>query len=258
MSSGRYQPVNDADAEPIDMQGLSPQGQQLHSPDTPVPSAQPRRPSVPVIRKPVSPGAPHARGDGIAESPTATDTRWAAPLPEDADADAAYESEYPPDRKYSLSQQHLLSQPHLAQQPHLAGSPTDASKPRMQTRYSIVPATGRKGLGHNYRPAKQFWMLARRLMARWFINLLLCAMIYLLLVLTVKEDILWTRGKRIYNGIFIGITLFLGMNIVVSGRRVPRCVGADADLDRMHSRAWPKCSNGGLWPAADIPIKIPL
>jgi len=108
----------------------------------------------------------------------------------------------------------------LEKMPHsvdTAALETAGSSPRptLQTRYSTIARPGQKKLGHNYRPLKQLRKLAQRLIARWLLNFLLCALMVVLFKFYEREDILTQFEKRIFNGLFLGLSLFISMNMVV-------------------------------------------
>lgn len=87
----------------------------------------------------------------------------------------------------------------------------------LQTRYSTIARPGQKKLGHNYRPLKQLRKLAQRLIARWVLNFLFCSLMVVMFKYYEADGILTQFEKRIFNGLFLGLSLFISMNMVVRG-----------------------------------------
>jgi len=120
----------------------------------------------------------------------------------------------------------------LEKSPHVVDSiGLEAAVPRtLQTHYSTIAWHGQKKLGHNYRPLKQFWKLAQRLIARWLLNFLLCSLLVVMFKFYERDGILTQFEKRIFNGLFLGLSLFISMNMVVRGWPV-RMVYISGDAD---------------------------
>lgn len=229
MSSGQYwQPANDpppprqhgqyseyqaasppSDADPY---SYSPDHQQAPSRpgdfenSPPLQQVPVRKPTTPIVRKPVSAEAyqPLATPPPAAP-PSAQNTPdySYSPVP-----DASYNYQ---DAEPSISQQFLLPQEELSQKgPEVQPG---ARNPGLQTRYSTLALPGCQKLGHRYRPLKQFRKLAIPLLIRWVISLLLCGLVIALFVYFVEEKVLSKRKKRIFNGLFMGLSLAIGMNL---------------------------------------------
>lgn len=138
--------------------------------------------------------------------------------------------------------------------PQYLGIP-DPRRRGLQTRYPTMEPPGRKKLGHNYRPLKQLRKLAQRLLARWLLNVILCGLIVVLFKYYENDGILSQFNKRIFNGLYLGISLFMGMNMVVSTSFAGR--GPDADIlkNSLKSMAdmmkWSILA-GGKWTAKEV------
>ncbi|CCX08813.1 Similar to hypothetical protein [Tuber melanosporum Mel28]; acc. no. XP_002836511 [Pyronema omphalodes CBS 100304] len=86
----------------------------------------------------------------------------------------------------------------------------------LQTRFTTVSAQVQKKLGHNYRPLKQLRKNAQKLLARWLLNVILSGLVVILFKYYENDGILTQYEKRIFNGLYLGISLFMGMNMVNS------------------------------------------
>ncbi|KAF8543372.1 hypothetical protein BDD12DRAFT_821043 [Trichophaea hybrida] len=121
----------------------------------------------------------------------------------------------------------------------------DACRRGLQTRFPTMEPPRQKKLGHNYRPLKQFRKLAQRLIARWLLNVILCGLLVVLFKFYENDGILSQFEKRIFNGLYLGISLFIAINMVTSLKSM-------ADMMKWSILA------GGKWTAKEINLILDI
>ncbi|CAZ80702.1 unnamed protein product [Tuber melanosporum] len=95
-------------------------------------------------------------------------------------------------------------------------SPGGYSPDGLQTKYSFLPRGHQQMLGRNYSASSQKWKLLAKVTARFIVSFAACA--GLIAAFKVYEDkkVLSRIEKRVFNAIYVGISLILSMNIISS------------------------------------------
>ncbi|CUS12908.1 unnamed protein product [Tuber aestivum] len=86
----------------------------------------------------------------------------------------------------------------------------------LQTRYSSLSRGLQHGLGRNYRASNQRWRLLAQITARLIISLAACAGLIVAFRFYHDKRVLSRTEKRVFNAIYVGLSLILSMNIISS------------------------------------------
>ncbi|KAL7273041.1 hypothetical protein RUND412_004126 [Rhizina undulata] len=92
--------------------------------------------------------------------------------------------------------------------------PVSLNAQGLQTRYTQMKEDDQRNLGYTYSPSRQFWRLARTLLFRWFVTVILCVASAGVMWYYQKRNVLSPQEKRMFNAISVGLGLGLGMNII--------------------------------------------
>lgn len=92
--------------------------------------------------------------------------------------------------------------------------------PYLQTRFSYLKEPDRHSLQRYYSSNKQLFRLLRIVITRFIVSAASCAAIVYVFILFEKKGVLDQNQKHLFNAIFLGLSLILSMNLIVSNSDV--------------------------------------
>lgn len=92
--------------------------------------------------------------------------------------------------------------------------------PYLQTRFSYLKEPDRHSLQRSYSSKKQLFRLLRVVMTRFIVSAASCAAIVYMFLLFEKKGVLDQNQKHLFNAMFLGLSLILSMNLIVSNSDV--------------------------------------
>lgn len=90
--------------------------------------------------------------------------------------------------------------------------------PYLQTRFSYLKEPDRHSLQRSYSSKRQLFRLLQVVFVRFLVSAVSCGAIVYVFILFEKKGVLDQDQKHIFNAIFLGLSLILSMNLIVSSR----------------------------------------
>lgn len=91
--------------------------------------------------------------------------------------------------------------------------------PYLQTRFSYLKEPDRHSLQRSYSSKRQLFRLLQVVIVRFLVSALSCGAIVYVFILFEKKGVLDQDQKHLFNAIFLGLSLILSMNLIVSSSR---------------------------------------
>lgn len=95
-------------------------------------------------------------------------------------------------------------------------SPQTPKVPYLQTRFSYLREPDRHSLQRSYSSKRQLLRLLRLVISRFLVTAACCSAIVYVFLLFEKKGVLDKNQKHLFNAIFLGLSLVLSMNLIVS------------------------------------------
>lgn len=92
--------------------------------------------------------------------------------------------------------------------------------PYLQTRFSYLREPDQHSLQRSYSSNKQLLRLLRVVIGRFLVTAACCGAIVYVFILFEKKGVLDQNQKHLFNAIFLGLSLILSMNLIVSNSDV--------------------------------------
>lgn len=95
-------------------------------------------------------------------------------------------------------------------------SPGGYSPDALQTKYSFMARGDQQTLGRDYFISSQGWKLLAKFTVRFILSFLACAGTIAAFKIYQDKKVLSKIEKRVFNALYVGVSLILSMNIIVS------------------------------------------
>lgn len=92
--------------------------------------------------------------------------------------------------------------------------------PYLQTRFSYLKEPDQHSLQRSHSSKSQLLRLLQVVVVRFLVSAISCAAIVYVFILFEKKGVLDQDQKHLFNAIFLGLSLILSMNLIVSGSRI--------------------------------------
>lgn len=108
------------------------------------------------------------------------------------------------------------TQTSFGSQDPLMESPRAPEAPYLQTRFSYLREPDRHSLQRSYSSKRQLLRLLQKVISRFLVTAASCSAIVYVFILFEKKGVLDPNQKHLFNAIFLGLSLILSMNLIVS------------------------------------------